>query len=182
MYFGLCILEVETTTQIRVWNFKFEMRIRNRNKQKKTKKERRKLTWTHLGRITSLFGPLTPLLSAQLTFSPAPAHSTLFPFLFRLWRLHVGPLCQPSFFFPWRTEVRWLSAPYSSWIRCNATGGSWDPAVFSGFIRGLFRTATMRLHQKTPLVGGSDERSKQTRKDMETPLMPTPGYATVLSS
>ena len=68
MNFGLCILEVETTTQIRVWNFKFEMRTRNRNKQKK-----RKLTWTHLGRITSLLGPLTPLLLAQLTFSPAPS-------------------------------------------------------------------------------------------------------------
>jgi hypothetical protein len=48
--------------------------------------------------------------SAQPHFLIRTAHSTLFPFLFRLWRLHVGPLCQPSFFFPWRTEVRWLSA------------------------------------------------------------------------
>jgi hypothetical protein len=31
-------------------------------------------------------------------------------FFFCLWRLHVDPLCPPSFFFPWRTEVRWLSA------------------------------------------------------------------------
>jgi hypothetical protein len=105
-------------------------------------------------------GPPTPPVSPSAVLSisrgpnsRAPAHSTLFPFLFLLWRLHVGPLCQPSFFFPWRTEVRWLSAPYSSWIRCNATGGSWDPAAFSGFMRGLFRTPTMCLHQKTPLAG-----------------------------
>jgi hypothetical protein len=67
--FGLCILEVETTTQIRVWNFKFEMKTRNRNEQKK----KRELTWTDLGRITFLHRPTTEIPSRPiLPFFPFP--------------------------------------------------------------------------------------------------------------
>lgn len=66
--FGSCILEVETTTQIRVWNFKFEMKTRNRNEHKKTKREKRELTWTDLGRITFLNRPTTEIPSRPILF------------------------------------------------------------------------------------------------------------------
>jgi hypothetical protein len=65
--FGLCILEVETATQIRVWNFKFEMKTRNRNEQKKTKRKKEnspELTWVESPSWTgplpkSLLGPFS---------------------------------------------------------------------------------------------------------------------------